>query len=615
MERLFTGFRRFVGGGLLVVLLPVVFGACRKTKIDNPYPLTGDQVAGSTPSSVRLFNFYNAILDVKANNVPLTTFSSASVQGNQIGLSLFPSGAWNSGDNGSPVTMPASLFDRNGQLHLIIQSRGIQGYQGLPSIPVLHIDTIVSNDLLHPKDYYIMGDGNLKIIDRNIVAPSQSDHFKLRIMNFGQRKDTLNLNGAVILTYADGTPVNPALSWVDTNTISPYVELPYGSYQLKLYIAISPGVPDYTRQLAELPVYPVFTNGGNTPQQDLVTRVRGYKPGGTYTMMVNPNVIGYNFSTNGESPTFFLINSYRVLTEQAAPQNISWARLQAVNAWQDQPVSFRVDGATMTSGLGLGQSGDYSTVSQGSHHVEAVDGSGNTIAAGDILLYPYDNITAWVFIKDGKPAMVFTNTDLTTTLYENLNPNTVDDGTDGTKYTWQFNYALQTRFLNLSDVPYLTYTTDGVLLNPKVSGNSLNQGQVDTLAYPQAFINLQPGAPALTNPFVVYPSNEGGWLITYNGSTYMEGGGSNRVGLALRDPLPLRVFQSSPADGVYEAQVPGSLLGSVAPLLEKDFASGTLIYPDGKLRAENGYYTVALVGSVLGGSGPSGRLIVVRHNK
>lgn len=599
----------------LLVVLPIIFNACRKTKIDNPYPLTGVQVAGSSSSSIRLFNFYNGALDVKANNVPLTAFTSSSVQGNQIGLSLFPSGAWTSGDNGSPVIMPVSLFDRNGQLHIIIQNRGLVGFQGLANFPPLRVDTVLTNDPLHPRDYYVMGGGYLKVIDRNIVAPSQSDHFKLRIMNFGQSKDTLGLTGAVVLTYADGTPVTQTLNWVDTNSISSYVELPYGSYQFKLYVAKAPGVPDYTKQLAELPVYPNFSNAGNTPQQDLVTRVRGFKPGGTYTILLTPNVLGYNTNPNGEIPIFYLINSYRVLTEQAAPQNISWARVQAANAWQGQPISFRLDGVTMTSGLGLGQSGDYSTVVQGAHHLDAVDGSGNTIASGDIVLYPYDNITAWVFGKGGKPAIMFSNTDLTSTMYENISSNTVDDGTDGSKNTFQFNYALQTRFLNFSDVPYVTFTKDGVLLNPTISGNSINIGQIDTLAYPQAFINLQPGVPVVYNPFVVYPSNEGYWTITLNGQTYIEGGGSNRIGLALSDPLPIRVFQSTPAEGLYEAQVPGSLLGNVTPLKEKDFASGTLIYPDGNLRAENGFYTVALIGNVLGGSGPAGKLIVVKHNK
>lgn len=601
----------------LVLLLPVIFNACRKTKVDNTYPLTGVQVGGSAGSSVRLFNFYNAQLDVKANNIPLTAFTgSGSVQGNQIGLSLFPSGVWNSGDNGSPVTMPVSLFDKSGQLHIIIKSRGTKGYPGLGNLPLLSVDTVLNNDPLHPKDYYVMGGGYLKVIDRNIVAPSQSDHFKLRIMNFGELKDTLGLVGPVVLTYADGTRVKE-MDTIGAGKTSAYIELPYGSYQLKLYVANVSGEPDYTKQLAELPVYPNFSNAGNTPQQDLVTRVRGFKPGGTYTFLVTSNILGYNTDQNGgENPTFYFINSYRVLTEQSAPQNISWARMQAVNAWQDQAVSFRVDGGALAGGLGFGQSGDYNTIVQGAHHVEAVDASGKTLASADVVLYPYDNITAWVFAKDGKPAIVFTNTDLTTTLYESINSYTVDDGTDGSKNTWHFNYALQTRFLNLSDVPYVTFTKDGALLQPSFSGNSTQQWQNDTLAYPQAYINLQAGVPVLYNPFVVYPSDaDGNWVMTLNGQTYVEGGGSNKMGLAMSTPLPIRVFQSSPATGVYEGQVPGSLLGNVMPLKDKDFASGTLIYPDGNLRAENGFYTVALIGNVLGGSGSSGKLIVVKHNK
>ncbi|OQP50294.1 hypothetical protein A4H97_00140 [Niastella yeongjuensis] len=603
---------------VLSLLLPAVFVGCAKDKIENGYQLSGVQVAGSPGSSVRLFNFANAQLDVKVNNIPLTNFSSNSgVTGTQIGLSLFPSGAWKAAEDGAPVTLPVSLFDKDGKVHIIIRNRSLSGFQGLGYLPYLNIDTVFNNDPFHPKDVYVMASGYLKVIDRDATAPAQPDHFKLRIINLGQPKDSdaLKLGGYVVLTYADGTPVNAALNYVKDSTISPYVEIPYGSYQFKLYAALSPGVPDYTKQLAELPVYPVMVQTGPAPaQQDLVTRVRGFKPGGTYSIVVTPNIIGYNFATNGEVPTFYIINSYRILTEQSAPRNISWARMQAVNAYQDQAITFRVDGNTLAKDLALGASGDFNTVVQGAHHIEAIDKSGNTIASSDIVLYPYDFITAWVYAKEGKPAILFSNTDFTSTLYATIT-GSVDDGTDGSKNTWSHPYAIQTRYLNLSDVPNVTFTKDGALFSPYISGGGINPGQNDTLAYPQAFINLQPGVAINNNPFVVFPTATppSGWTITLNGSTYQEGGGNNKLGLAASNPLPIRAFQSTPATGVYEGLIPGSLLESVAPLKEEDFASGTLIYPDGKRRAENGFYTVAIIGSASGT--PARKLIVVKHNK
>lgn len=596
-----------------------VIQGCRKEKLDGNIPLTGVQVSPAQASSIRLFNFYNTPLDMRVNNIPLTNFStSGSAQGNQIGLSIFPKGVWGSSDDGSPVTLPASLLDKQQQLHIVIQTRGAVLFPGLESMPMLRIDTTITNDPLHLKDYYVMANGHLKVIDRNVAAPSSSDRFKIRIMNFGNVKDSLGLSGNLILTYADGTPVNQALNSVANDATSGYVELPYGSYQFKLYVAKSPGVPDYTKQLAELPVYPDLSQGMfNSPQQNLVTRVRGFKPGGTYSIVVTPAILGYNMSNNGEVPTFFVLNTYRIITEQSAPMNTSWARILSVNAFSNNTISFTIDGQQAGTNLLFGQQGDYTTVVQGNHTVQATDASGNVLASSTIKLYPYDNMTAWLYNNNGKPTILFTNTDMTTTLYESAAPNVVDDGTDGSKNTIQFTYALQARFLNLSDVPYVTFTKDGALFNPYLSGNAQNPKQADTLAYPQAFINMQIGQPTVYNPFVVFPNdNPDLWFMTQNGVTYIEGFGSNKMGLARSNPLPIRAFQSQPAQGNYNAQIPGSLLQTIKPLVDKDFSTGNLIYGTNPPRAENGFYTVALIGSANGTSGmPAGKLIVVKHNK
>lgn len=595
--------------------------ACRKTKVNDAYALTGVQVTPAQGSVIRIFNFYNAPLDVQANNVPLTAFSAdGNAQGNQVGLSIFPSGVWAAADDGNPVTMPVSLLDKSLHLHLIIRPRNaIRFFPGLSNLPVLNIDTVITNDPLHPRDYYAMGDGHLKVIDRNANAPSGADRFKIRILNYGAANDTLGLSGAVVLTYADGTPVDPVLSYVDSGKSSPYIELPYGSYQFKLYIAKSMGVPDYTKQLAELPVYPDLSGPvlNQTPQQDLVTRVRGFKPGGTYTLLVAPNIFGYDMSGQN-TPTYFLINAYHVLTELSAPRNISFARLQGVNAL-DQPginaLSLAVDGRAIAGNITFGSGSDYATVIQGTHEITALDASGNVLAKATTTLYPYDNITAWVMRKNGRDTMLFSNTDLTSTLYESTTSRFVNDGTDGSVNTWHFSYAIQTRFMNLSDVPYVTFTKDGVLFAPSISGNSVNNNQNDTLAYPQAFINLQPGVPVLDNPFVLFPVDNPdagtNWTITTNGQTYVQGFGSNRMGLALSNPVPIRAFASQPANGAYNAVVPGVFL-DVAPLTVGDFAAGTQIYPTGALRAENGFYTVALIGNLADGSA---KLIAVKHNK
>ena len=595
----------------------VVLAACAKVKPQPVSPLTGSQVLNSPGSSIRLFNFYNADLDVKVNNIELTAFSGdPKAAGNQLGLSIFPANVWPNNDNGSPVTLPATLLDKNQQMHLIIRPRNLTQFTGLGEPSVFNIDTVLTNNPLQPNDYYTMADGTLKTISRNSVSPSNPPDFKFRILNLQRAGDTLGLSGPVVLTYADGTRVKQ-LDTVTPGAISPYIELPYGSYQFKLFIAKADGTPDLTKQLAELPVYPDMTNFPQNPvQTGLTTRVRGYSPGGTYSIVVTPNILGYDLNGGG-NPDFFLINSYRVITEQAAPLNTSWARMQGVNALSASGISLMVDGQTMGNQLGFGQSSDYTILPQGTHMVQAQDASGKVLASKSIMLYPFDNITAWAYNLNGQPAIVFSNMDMTSTLYEAAASGIIDDGTNGSSNTLHFIYALEMRFLNLSDVPYVTFTDDGNLINPYLSGNEANTNlQSDTVAYPQAYINLAPGQPVAYNPFVIFSGGPSPFTITLRGQTYIPSRGG-RMGHPASNPVPVRAYQSQIANGSYAAEVPGSLLQGVPPLTAQYFASGTKIYPNGIPEADNGFFTVALIGSaaITPGSPGAARMIAVKHNK
>src|ERR1700761_4949268 len=98
----------------LVLGLFILAVSCRKVKVDDGNPLTGNQVTPAQSSSIRLFNFFNAPLEVTANNIPLTVISTSSnATQNQVGQSLFPTGVWTAGDDGSPVSMPVALLDKN----------------------------------------------------------------------------------------------------------------------------------------------------------------------------------------------------------------------------------------------------------------------------------------------------------------------------------------------------------------------------------------------------------------------------------------------------------------------------------------------------------------------
>lgn len=597
--------------GFLIIILAGT--GCAKTKPALPSTLTGPQVLNAPASSIRLFNFSGQALDVKVNNVPLTAFSASSnAEGNQIGLALFPQNVWPAIYSGAPVTLPTSLENNKSAMSLVIEPRDLAGVEGLG---IFYIDTTVVDNPLAPVDYYVLASGQLKAVPRNSVAPANPQNFKVRIYNLCATRDTMGLTGNVTMTYADGTPVNTALSGIAPGTASPYVEMPYGSYQFKLYVAQPGGTPDYTKQLTELPSYPDLTRGIPAPQYDLTTLVRQMQPGGTYSLVVTQNIFGYDL-TGGGSATYYLINAYRVITEQAAPVNTDWARIQGVNAVSTSGVSFTVDGAPMGSGVPYGQTGGYTIVSQGTHEIEAVDATGKVLSRQSYQLSAADNITAWAYTRNDTPRLAFTNTDMTGTLYESVGYGIVDDGTDGSVNTLQLPYNMQFRFLNLSDVPYLTFTTEGTLLNPYILGNETNGNQNDTLAYPEAYINLRQGLADSINPFVLYPG-----MLTESSLTtgsvsgfppYLVTGSNGNLGKAQNTPLPLRAYASEPATANGEAQIPGAILAAVPTLTTNDFTAGSLIYPMGTPQAENGYYTVALIGSNASGNA---HMIVIKHNK
>src|ERR1700759_1916051 len=96
---------------LSLAALIILSCSCAKTKLDTLLQPSGSEVV--TNSSIRLFNFYNLNLDVTVNNIPLTNYSSTAGAGTQAGLSLFPTGAWLTTDDGNPFFVPNSLVTKD----------------------------------------------------------------------------------------------------------------------------------------------------------------------------------------------------------------------------------------------------------------------------------------------------------------------------------------------------------------------------------------------------------------------------------------------------------------------------------------------------------------------
>ncbi|TDW97236.1 DUF4397 domain-containing protein [Dinghuibacter silviterrae] len=577
-------------------VLALILQACVKSKVENVIPPLS--VLNSTPSSIRLFNFCAYDLDVKVNNNPLTSFiTNSTVGGTALGLSIFPSGKWPHSQDGDPWSIPVEILDKNGRAHITLNFRSASFSSSAPA----GIDTVLQDDPLNPRDYYVMDDPPyFRSYPRLNSAPSQPQNVKIRIINLGQANDPLGVSGPVTLTYADGTPVGAATSNIGMDSTSGYIEVPYGAYEFKLFNSSGSTGIDITHQLVELPLYPNYNTCNPRLQEGIFPQMRTYKPGGVYSLVITPNWFRYNDCIPGTGDySTARINAYRTVTEATPGVNVTFAQMQAVNALGSGNVTFRVDGQALGGPLAFGQPTDNVIYVQGTHQVSLLDAGGNVLVQKSITLSPYDYYTIWAYPKtDGTPDIIFAACDMSGEIYSSVYNNGaggVDDGTNGSARIYQVLWQWQSRFLNLCpDVPYATFTDDSTLMTNFGAGN-------DGDGYPQAVTNLSPGYMPPLNPYILYSE------------TIMWGSPDTWNTTAGAPPAVIRAYQSSPGP---VAEVPGTLLLSVPPLrvAQACVANPALYSPGYAPSAEPGVYTTALVGS-LSGTGPAARMIVIKHNK
>jgi hypothetical protein len=591
----------------ILILFILFAGGCMKMKEDNKIPFL--DVTNGSSSAIRLFNFMSAASyngsEVTINNVPLTAHGLTNGGGGTpIGLSLFPTGVWPSGDNGSPFSVPNSLLDKDGNAHILIG-----GYSGIN-----FVDTVVENDVVHPKDYYLLSDGHLRVLERDNLPSTRAGYFKLRIINLGNPNDNLGLGGAVSLTYADGSDIDALLNNVAAGQISAYAELPYDSYQFKLFVS-----GDVTKQIPEMPLVPywdpcnpaLLTQEGNTPQ------VRTFKPGGVYSIVVTPNY--YKMLTCDKQNGGIIANGYRTITELDPGVNYIYAHMQAVNAMPGKEVTIQVDGKPLGGPLSyigateltkaIQAPGDMFV--QGNHRIQVMDASGKELAGKNITLYPADHYTIWAYEQpDGTAGILFEANEMTGTLYVTgfqpngpSGPTVPDDGTNGIPKRKRYPYSWESRFLNMSpDLPYATFTNDQQLFLPAAGINT------DTMRYLSAYTNLASCQQPLQNVSLIYSVPFISPSQADNGPT----GNSERSYF----PGLIRVYQSKPGAA---PEIPGTILPDIAPLETiQAFVANENLYTDPRFKyAEMGVYTVAVVGrtSKSAPAAEKARIIVIKHNK
>lgn len=594
-----------------------MFSGCKKDKLDNKIPLL--DVSNKSGSAIRMFNFSNSPLDLTINNIPLTSYSNQTDApgGTALGLSLFPTGVWPSSDGGAPFTIPNSLLDRNGKI--IFRGLIKQVQAGTKN----QIDTVIENNSLQPKDYYVLANGTVKVLNRENVPPVNPENFKIRIINLAQENDVLHLKGPVSLTYADGSGVNGKLNNVAMGQSSSFVEIPYGSYQFKLFVNSISGDIDPKKQLAELPLFPDFNpcDGASLPesQENLRVLVRTFKPGGVYSIVVTPSIFGYQCSGTFEPAKYITVNSYRVVTELDPGANTSYARMQALNAIPGKKISIEVDGRSLAQQLDyVGNTlsetaiqADYKTYVQGKHQITLKDEQGAVLTEATLDLYPYDNYTIWAYQDaGGKAALRFQPNNMTGLQYNNspIISNVPDDGTDGSRKVFRFYYAWQSRFINLNpDLPSVSFTSDHDLFLPIGTGIGAVVG--DTVRSLNAYTHLAPGQLTKGNATIIYGMRHYPRYAIVPVTSQLPDVGS--------PPRLIRAYESY-KDGNGQWVIPGSLLPSV-PALDgsRTFVANPGLYTPSKMPfTETGIYTVAMIGRKnTENAAHRSRLIAIKHNK
>lgn len=579
---------------ILGIMLLAGLWSCKKDKsdalyIEQPFP------PPLTASTTRIMNVGVKWTELFVDSVQLTSMTSANSEGFYLDANTKPSIYFQNGRVSTTYAIPQKFIRQDGTAtvtygSLIPGAGTLTG--GIASLAASRTFNI-KEDVNNPLDYYLViwgphgnpgdmiYDDSLFAVHRSISPPANPQNFKIRILNLSSGPDQSGNTGDMSLTYADGTPVSTTTSNVQPGVASGYVEVPYGTFQFKVLTAdgrLVPAVangdeglnaidaPTGTFQVGANP--PVSTHFGYAP-------IHTYQPGGVYTILISANN-DYTYTPPGSnSGNHVSINTFRMIADITEPQNLSYARVQAVNALPGTGITATVDGKPLQENpVTFTSASAYQTYITGSHELEIKDASGASLGKQTISMQGGNNFSAWVYPDaSGKPAVKVIANNLSGSFYKNP-ANTGDNGAyDQYTITEPFNI----RFLNLStDVPEITMTDGngqpipGYIISAASATQHLTQGEVVT-DQPYAQFYTLAGLSALK----VYASKSnivpGDWLS----------------GVAT---LPGTAFIANPA--LYTAQ--GTLPGY-----------------------ECGIYTVALVGTLnpKDAGDQKAKLMVIKHNK
>jgi hypothetical protein len=549
----------------LSLLVTVAFGACKKDKLNMDYD--NRKVTDARKGSmVRIVNLagYN---QVKANGDTLTNYVVRDPQGS-MGDS-YPATKYfrDNGRLGATWTIPQELFTGNG-LKLETQEINFSG-KGV-------VTEFMVADEQQPVDYYmpntlLAGQPAFLKVPRAVTAPSDPSKFKIRVLNLTSTANAgdnvENLRVPLSLAWADGTLVSSVTKNIPPGQYSEYIELPYGAIQFKVLTAQGYQVSASSSEV-------INASNSTLVQSPNLTYapIKTFFPGGIYTLVISAKqtVIPYPGSTTDE--TFKVLqNTFQIINDVADPVNLTYSRLQGVNAMPGMDgLKLMLNGQQLGTALAYAGHTDYQAFITGDYKIEAINASGAKLAETQLKLEANKNFSLWVSPDaNGNAAIHAIANDLSGTYF-------IGGTDDGSAGYMQQAFPFNVRFLNFcQDVPFLTVTgNDGAAFTGvfPVDPNSVN--------------NLKPGVPPINAPYVSIRQESA--------------------------PYQFLAFRSTPEI------IPGTWAKDIPVVTGQNLIARPELYTrTGIPNHEPGIYTVALVGSTKPNTpaAQKAKMIILKHNK
>lgn len=561
---------------LLGFLMLLSLAACKKAKQDFEYDnrLITDARKSSSLRIINLGGYSQVEMDGEKLTSTKYLLPTDPIGTVLPGTKYFPE---NGGQLGSTWNVPQSLL-KNGRARFFTAMGG-------PNSPTDQLTIDLQEDPAQSMDYYLLatervsaGEPKYLRIPREVSSPSDPAKFKIRVLNLSstvELSDMENLVGPMSLAWADGTPVSTKTNNILPGQYSDYIELPYTTAQLKILTPEGIQVPGTTRMLI-FPATSTLTSVRGWPPEDTrltFSAFKSFAPGGIYTIVIAPYSfkIPYLNGNPGEEVSNYQ-NAIRIMNDISEPVNITYARVQAVNALPGADgVKITMNGSVLGNALAYTGHTDYQNYVTGTYTIEAKDIAGNVLASNQLMLDANTNFTLWLHPDaNGKAAISAVANDLSRVI-----PGTT--ATDDATYVRnKLDYPFSIRFLNLCpDLPYVTFTKD----NGQSFLHPFNKN-------PTAVNNLKPGVFPTEAPYIQIDA----------------------------DHIPYKIMAFRSAPGI----VPGNWASDIPVLTGQDLIARPALYVRGDLpNHEPGIYTIALVGSTIA-SAPAdqkAKMIILKHTK